>query len=156
MLFRSVRGNAPRDQYNFIRIGHQKGQYEFRLRPHNAGELTRIIGRTNKCFQLSSAGAFVRSDVNAPFSADPFTLYVKGVEATISDFATSPEMINNEGGASSGAGVVTTTYTISLTRADIPSEGRQATAKEISNGITKAINKDPDRDASEKIGRAHV
>lgn len=146
-----VRGNAPRDQYNFVRVAHAKGQYEFRLRPHNAGEVIRIIGRTNKCFQLTAAGTFVRSDVNVPFSANPFVLYVKGIEATISDFATSPEMINNENGASSGAGVVNTTYTVSLIRAEIPAEGRPATAKEVSNGITKAIGKDPDRDASEDI-----
>lgn len=145
-----VRGTAPRDQYNFVRVGHPKGQYEFRLRPHNSGEITRIIGRTNKCFQISPSAPFVRTDTNVPFSSDPFVLYAKGIEATISDFALSNEMINKEGG-STGGGNTVTSYTVSLVRADIPSQGRQATAKEISNGLTKTISKDPDRDASEDI-----
>lgn len=139
----AVKGNAPRDLFNYLRIGHPLGQWEFRIRPINSGELVQIVGRDSMFVRLDTNENFIQIKTNA--QQQVFTLYTKGVEERIADIATNAEMIN--GRRSDPVNSVDVDFNVNLVKAEV--EGRDANDKEVSNGITKAINNDPDQDASE-------
>jgi hypothetical protein len=145
-----VRGNAPIDQFNFIRIRQPRNtsgapqQFEYRLRPINSGELVQIIKRDSECLRLSAVGTvFVSTPVVTSYGT--FTTYTRGFIEKIADQAASPEMTSR--GRQIAASNTRNQPGVTLVRAIV--DGRDATAREISNGITKTINKDPDRDATE-------
>lgn len=146
-----VRGNAPIDQFNFIRIRQPRDQsgaaqqFEYRLRPINSGELVQIIKRDSECLRLSAVGTvFVSTPVVTSYNT--FTIYTRGFVEKIADQAASPEMTSRSKQLTD-TDVTRQPVGVTLVRAIV--DGRDATAREISNGITKTINKDPDRDASE-------
>lgn len=139
----AVRGNAPRDLFNYLRIGHPLAQWEFRLRPLTSGELVQIIGSNSDFLRLDTKENFVKVPTN--INNQQFTLYTKGIEERIGDIAISPQMVN--GRRSNPNTTTTTTFNVNLVRAE--TGGANANEKQISNGIAKAINKDPDPNASE-------
>lgn len=141
----AVKGNAPRDIFNYLRISHPLAQWEFRLRPHTSGELVQIIGRNSDFLRLDTKESFVK--VPANINNKSFILYTKGIQERISDIATSPQMVN--GRRSNPNTVTTIKFNVTLLRAEV--DGASANEKQISNGITKAINNDPDPNASEGV-----
>jgi len=139
----AVRGNAPRDIFNYLRIAHPLKQWEFRLRPLSSGELVQIIGSNSGFLRLDTKENFVK--VPTLVNNQQFTFYTKGIEERIGDIAISPQMVN--GRRSNPTTTTTFTFVVTLVRAEV--NGVTANEKQVSNGIAKAINKDPDPDASE-------
>lgn len=139
----AIKGNAPKDIFNYLRIGHPLGQWEFRLRPITSGELVHIIGRDAVFVRLDTAENFVQ--VKSNVQQQVFTLYTKGIEERIADVAFNAEMVN--GRRSDPVLSTSVNFNVTLVKAEV--EGRTANDKEVSNGITKTINKDPDVDANE-------
>jgi hypothetical protein len=143
-----IRGNAPRDQFNFVRIGHPRGQYEFRLRPINAGELVQIIGRDKQCIVLNAIfSVFQRDDITTQ-NYGVFTIYARGSRKQISELATSAELRSPTKSVTKTAATATVGNT--LMRGIVTGQSGDATARQISNAISKRLNKDADRDASEQ------
>jgi hypothetical protein len=160
----AVVGSAPQDQFNFIRIAHGFGQYEFRLRPVTSGEINQIrnadgsytkatingITVEGPCYRLYVEGAvpyaegqYISQTKTTNYGL--FTLYMMAKPASVKELALAPEMISNpvyQGGAS--------TYTPPPSRVRflkaVASDALDINANgfRISNGIAKAIDKDPD------------
>lgn len=148
-------GSTPQDQYNFIRIAHPRDQFEFRFRPVTSGELVHIIGiEKNVPFGGTTIkGPCVRLNVEAGVDKNPwtdqvttkygtFTLRTRGAVSSIASLALNSEMIS-ESKVTAAASItmpLTTVRLVSVTLAN----GTQANAKQISNGITRKIQLDPD------------
>ena len=160
----AVVGSAPQDQFNFIRIAHAFGQYEFRLRPITSGELVQIRNNSPSYASVSINGQTVEGpcyrlhvEGAVPYAAEryisqlkttkygTFTLYMMAKPASIRELALAPEMVSNPVYVGSS-----TTYTpapsrvrflkaIALDAPDVEANGFR-----ISNGIAKTIDKDPD------------
>ena len=139
----AVRGNAPRDVFNYLRIGHPLSQWEFRIRPLNSGELVQIIGRSSDFIRLDTKENFI--SINTQVKNQSFTLYTRGIQENIADISVSPQLIN--GKRSNPSTNTTTDFVVTLVKAEV--NGTTASEKQVSNGIAKAINKDPDPDATE-------
>lgn len=148
-------GSTPQDQYNFIRIAHPFDQFEYRFRPITSGELVHIIGSAKEVSFGGKVvkGPCVRLNIETGVDKNPwtdqkqtsyglFTLRVRGAVSSISSLALNSEMLS-EAKTTEAASItmpLTTVRLVSVTLAD----GTQASAKQISNGITRKIQLDPD------------
>lgn len=141
----AIKGNAPRDLFNYLRIGHPLGQWEFRLRPLTSGELVQVVGRDALFVRLDTSENFIQITTNV--QQQVFTLYTKGIEERIADIAVNAEMVN--GRRNDPTDATTYDFNVILVKAEV--NGVTANDKEVSNGIAKTINNDPDRDASEGV-----
>ena len=154
-----VVGSNPQDQFNFIRISHEYEQFEFRFRPISSGELIYIITKTKEvniggkvikgpCVRLNNDGQIdnpiVYTDTRIT-SYGTFTIRTRGFVESIATLATNTEMVSSPSFSSSGDVFVSTLDTVRLVRTFIPSTGKDATDREISNGLSRAIDKDPDK-----------
>jgi hypothetical protein len=167
-----VVGSTPQDQFNFIRVAHSFDQYEYRIRPITSGEITQIIGKTTEvdfqgqkfvgpCIRLNASGANVEGTTPELFQAvvttehGTFTLYTRAVIASLNELALNTEMVSAPAPATTSPAPTPTPIpsspffklplkSVRFIKAYIPKLGRDATVREISNGITRAINKDPD------------
>ena len=67
-----IKGRTPQPQYNFIRINHPLGQYEFRFQPYNGNDIIR--------FYLNNDRAIVRLlKDNCELQADTFESEITGL-----------------------------------------------------------------------------
>lgn len=159
-----ITGSAPQDQYNAIRIAQPNDQFEYRLRPITSGEIVQIIDKNKEvnfggitvkgpCIRLNSDGVNVPNpkqfyrESNISTSYGTFTLYARGFIDSIADLATHGEMARdpvykNQGGVSST--IFGSIGTVKFLGAWHYSINAPADLRRISNGISKAINKDPD------------
>lgn len=154
-----VVGSTPQDQYNFIRIAQPFDQFEYRFRPVTSGELVHIIG-INKEVRIGSRavkGPCVRLNIDGITSGgDPnpytdvvrtdygtFTLRTRGYLDSIANLALNSEMVSSLKTTSSDR-LIPTLTSVKFVEARVVTGNRTATAREISNGITRKINKDPD------------
>mgnify|MGYP003344066992 CR=1 FL=1 len=166
-----VVGSTPQDQFNFIRIAHSFDQYEYRLRPLTSGEIVQIIGKTTEvffqgqkfigpCIRLNSGGENAANTTPELFQTTTttkygsFTLHIRANIASMNDLALNTEMVSLPPTVTPATPTPTPSpftvlpvKSVRFVKAYIPKMGRDATAREISNGITRAINKDPDPDA---------
>lgn len=160
----AVVGSTPQDQFNFIRIGHAFGQYEFRLRPITSGEIVQIrnnsgaytVGTINgktvvgPCYRLHNDGAVPYADgqyISQTKSTKygTFMLYAMAQAESIKELALAPEMVNDP--VYNGSSFTTTPAPsrvkfLKAIAQDAPTEN--ANEFRISNGIAKTIDKDPD------------
>ena len=154
-----VVGSMPQDQYNFIRVAQPFRQFEYRFRPITSGELVHIMGidkdvrigsRTVKapCIRLNIDGILPAAAPN-PYTDEiktdhgTFTIRTIGYVDSIASLALNSEMVSNIKTTTSNR-VITTLTSVRFVQAVIIKGTRTATAREISNGITRKINKDPD------------
>ena len=156
-----VVGSSPQDQFNFIRIGHPYEQWEFRLRPLTSGEIVQIIGKFNEATfgTTTIKGPCIRLNVEGVTTPDPkqfyrnpdsrtrygvFTLSARGFIDSMADLSVHSEMVSDPvfSGAAGLASLPPTS--VRFVKAIVRNTGADATAREISNGISRAINKDPD------------
>lgn len=162
-----VVGSSPQDQYNFIRIAQPYDQFEYRLRPITSGELVQIIGKFTQvnvdgtvvkgpCIRLKSDGTrnvatvqnYRNSNIVTPYGI--FTLFTRGFVDSIADLAQHAEMFSDPSVPSNPQPGITVQPTgVRFVRAVMQDTGADATLREISNGITRAIGKDPDPIATE-------
>ena len=141
-----VVGSAPQDQYNFIRIAQPFDQFEYRIRPVTSGEINQIIGR-GLCIRLNSDGI---TAVNPFYDASgivtqygTFTIRVRGFLDDIAALALHSEMVSDP--VFSGSQVTTAPVSsVRFVRAFSYRDNTDANLRRISNGIAKAIGKDPD------------
>jgi len=143
-----VTGSSPQDKFNFIRIAHNFDQFEYQLRPVSSSEIVHIIGRDQYCFRLNAEASFLPQETKqTPYG--PFTVYTKGTKDQISSFATNDELINTN--IDKDAQYYTDTEIgVKFVRATLLSNGSTASPNQLSNAISKAINKDADPNASEQ------
>jgi hypothetical protein len=159
-----ITGSTPQDQYNYIRIGQPSEQFEYRLRPITSGELVQIIGKLNEvtidgvvvkgpCIRLNGDGAtapdpaqsYRQSGIVTQYGT--FMLVARGFIDSIADLSLHAEMVSNpvyETAAAPGPELSSNTGTVRFLGAFNYRTNADAEARQISNGITKAINKDPD------------
>jgi len=77
-----IKGRSPQAQYNFIRISHKFGQYEFRLHPYSGNQAYRSL--INKTVYLLRSGN--RND----YSSNGYTVSWEGVK-----FKLTPDQCSN-------------------------------------------------------------
>lgn len=156
-----VVGSSPQDQYNYIRVGHPYEQFEYRLRPISSGEIVHIIKKSQEitvegttvigpCIRFKVDGTptgapekvYRNTDIQTPYGT--FTLVTRGFIDSINTLATHTEML----GAPYEPVKVTSqpkfANSVRFVKAVIRSTGADATVREISNGLTILLNKDPD------------
>ena len=62
----AVKGRTPQPQYNFIRINHPIGQYEFRFLPYNGNDIVRFfLGNDNSIIRLLKDNCELQADTFA-------------------------------------------------------------------------------------------
>lgn len=156
-----VVGSSPQDQYNFLRIAQPYEQFEYRLRPITSGELVQIIGKLTEvnidgtvvkgpCIRLKSDGAtnptpsktYRNSNIVTPYGT--FTLVTRGFVDSIADLSQHSEMLGDPSLSTNEQTANVQATGVRFVRAVMQDTGLDATIREISNGITRAIGKDPD------------
>jgi len=59
----AIKGRTPQPQYNFIRINHPLGQYEFRFQPYNGNDIVRFyLGNDNSIIRLLKENCELQAD----------------------------------------------------------------------------------------------
>lgn len=59
----AIKGRTPQPQYNFIRINHPLGQYEFRFQPYNGNDIVRFyLGNKNSIIRLLKENCELQAD----------------------------------------------------------------------------------------------
>ena len=59
----AIKGRTPQPQYNFIRINHPLGQYEFRFQPYNGNDIVRFyLGNKNSIIRLLKENCQLQAD----------------------------------------------------------------------------------------------
>ena len=164
-----VVGSTPQDQFNFIRIAQPFDQFEYKLRPVTSGEIVHVLGRdtpvtynnqtiNGPCIRLNVEGLsstaaqdpFFRDLVVTP-SYGSFTIYTRGVVASMQSLAKHIELFSDPVVSGSPTLVTQPLSSVHLVSVTIPSRNVSATAREISNGITAKIKRDPDPNAKEPL-----
>jgi hypothetical protein len=87
-----VTGEAPQDQFNFIRIAHPKrGLYEFRLIPKSGADVVRHSSDGESFWQLNAKnGTQLSGSYSTPYGT--FTVYSQGQIVSKKDISFNPEM----------------------------------------------------------------
>ena len=90
-----VTGEAPQDQFNFIRITHpQRGRYEFKMVPKTGADVARhspdsaVFWRLDAKTRQALAGTY-------PTPYGTFSIYAIGTQVTKKEVAFNPEMLAN-------------------------------------------------------------
>lgn len=152
-----VVGSTPQDQFNSIRIGHPFQQFEYRIRPLTSGEVVHIIG-LNKvidgiegpCIRLNADGlgsATARefwNDSSISTKYGTFTLQVLGKVSQMKALARHSELVSELKATAPFKPAVMPVSTVRFVKAIFNKTGAEATARQISNGISKSLGKDPD------------
>jgi hypothetical protein len=104
-----VTGNAPTDQYNYIRIRpRQAGYYEYRFIPRTGSDIAINSIDTNLAFRLNSrTGEIIGQDYDTDYGA--FRITASGELVSIADIKRNDELVTDPRTAQS---VTTTTTTI--------------------------------------------
>ncbi|NCX94271.1 MAG: hypothetical protein EBX40_06320, partial [Gammaproteobacteria bacterium] len=160
----AVVGSAPQDQFNFVRIAHDFGQYEFRFRPITSGEIVQIRSNNESytqatidgitvdgpCYRLYVEGAvewakgqYISQTKTTKYGL--FTLYMMARPGSIKELALAPEMISDpvyKGGSTTFTPPPSRVRFLKAIASDAPDV--EANGFRISNGIAKTIDKDPD------------
>lgn len=159
-----ITGSTPQDQYNYIRIGQPNEQFEYRLRPITSGELVQIIGKNNEitingtaikgpCIRLNGDGAtapeptqsYRQSGIVTAYGT--FMLVARGFIDSIAELSLHAEMVSNpvyQEAGELGPLLPGATGTVKFLGAFNYRTNADAELRQISNGIAKAIGKDPD------------